>query len=50
MEQSTEDNMSTEDNTIFRNADRILNLHDIVIYFNLFHILNIDVNHNKMLI
>ena len=41
--------MSREDNHKFRKADNIINLHDIVISFNLFHILNIDVNHIKIL-
>ena len=42
--------MSREDNHKFRKAHNIINLHDIVISFNLFHILNLDVNHIKMLI
>ena len=42
--------MSREDNHKFKRVDRIINLHDIIISFNLFHILNIDVNHIKMLI
>ena len=42
--------MSREDNHKFKRIDRIINQHDIIISFNLFHILNIDVNHIKMLI
>ena len=42
--------MYREDNHKFKRVDRIINLHDIIISFNLFHILNIDVNHIKMLI
>ena len=42
--------MFREDNHKFRKAVSIINLYAIVISFNLFHILNIDVNHIKMLI
>ena len=42
--------LSREGNHQFRKAVSIINLHAIVISFNLFHILNIDVNHIKMLI
>ena len=42
--------MSGEGNHQFRIADSIINLHDIVISFNLFHILNIDVNHFNIII
>ena len=35
---------------MFRKAGNIINLHDIVISFTLFHILNIDINFVKMLI
>ena len=35
---------------MFRKAGNIINLHDIVISFTLFHILNIDINVVKMLI
>ena len=42
--------MSREDNHKFRKAVSIINLYAIVISFNLFHILNIDVNHMKMFI
>ena len=42
--------MFREGNHKFRKAVSIINLYAIVISFNLFHILNIDVNHIKMLI
>ena len=42
--------MSWEGNHKFRKTDSIINLHAIVILKNVFHILNIDVNHIKMLI
>ena len=42
--------LSREYNHKFRKSDDIINLHDIVLSFNLFHILNIEVNHIKMLI
>ena len=46
--------MFREDNHKFRKAVSIINLYAIVISFNLYikyiHILNIDVNHIKMLI
>ena len=41
--------MSREGKTIYRNADRIINTHDILISFYSFHILNIDVNHIKIM-
>ena len=44
------EHMSREGNNTFRKAVTIINLHSIVISFKLFHILNIDVNHFKMLI
>ena len=40
--------MSRDGNPRFRSNDSIINLHDIVISFKLFHILNIDVNHIKI--
>ena len=42
--------MSREGNHKFRKAVSMINMHAIVISFNLFHILNIYVNHIKMLI
>ena len=42
--------ISREVNHKFRKADSIINLRDIVTSFNLFHILNIYVNHIKMII
>ena len=42
--------MFGEGNHKFRKAVSIINLYAILISFNLFHILNIDVNHIKMLI
>ena len=42
--------MFRESNHKFRKAVSIINLYAIVIFKNLFHILNIDINYIKMLI